>query len=89
VGLRGPGSRGRDFRSILKKTFFCISPSDVWRAVIQREGFDWKQYLDKGGSFAHQLSINEYPTNFLLDEKGVIVKRNIMPAELEKMLDGL
>jgi thiol-disulfide isomerase/thioredoxin len=60
-----------------------------WRAVIQREGFDWKQYLDKGGPFAHQLSIFNYPTNFLLDEKGVIVKRDIMPAELEKMLDGL
>jgi thiol-disulfide isomerase/thioredoxin len=60
-----------------------------WRAVIQREGFDWKQYLDKGGSFAHQLSIIGYPTNFLLDEKGVIVKRDIMPAELEKMLEGL
>jgi thiol-disulfide isomerase/thioredoxin len=60
-----------------------------WRAVIQREGFDWKQYLDKGGSFAHQLSISSYPTNFLLDEKGVIIKRDIMPAELEKMLDGL
>jgi len=60
-----------------------------WRAVIQREGFDWKQYLDKGGSFAHQLSIASYPTNFLLDEKGMIVKRDILPAELEKMLDGL
>jgi len=60
-----------------------------WHAVIQREGFDWKQYLDKGGPFAHQLSIFNYPTNFLLDEKGVIVKRNIMPAELEKILDGL
>ena len=60
-----------------------------WRAVIQREGFDWKQYLDKGGPFAHQLSILSYPTNFLLDEKGVIVKRDIMPADLEKMLDGL
>jgi thiol-disulfide isomerase/thioredoxin len=59
-----------------------------WRAVIQREGFDWKQYLDKGGLFAHQLSINEYPTNFLLDEKGVIIKRNIMPAELKQLLDG-
>jgi thiol-disulfide isomerase/thioredoxin len=60
-----------------------------WRAVIQREEFNWKQYLDKGGPFAHQLSINSYPTNFLLDEKGVIVKRDIMPEELEKMLDRL
>jgi thiol-disulfide isomerase/thioredoxin len=60
-----------------------------WRAVIQREGYDWKQYLDKGGSFARQLSINSYPTNFLLNEKGVIVKRDISPAELEKMLEGL
>jgi thiol-disulfide isomerase/thioredoxin len=60
-----------------------------WRAVIQREGFDWKQYLDKGGSFAQQLSINSYPTNFLLDGKGLIVRRDILPAELEKMLEGL
>lgn len=59
-----------------------------WRAVIQREGFDWKQYLDKGGVFAHQLSITGYPTNFLLDEHGVIIRRDILPEELKKLLDS-
>jgi peroxiredoxin len=59
-----------------------------WRAVIREEGFVWNQYLDEGGVVARRLSIDKYPTNFLLDERGVIIGRDITPEELKKLLDS-
>jgi thiol-disulfide isomerase/thioredoxin len=57
-----------------------------WRAVILAHGLKWPQFLDADGLFARQLSISMWPSNFLLDEKGLVVMRNIDPEQLEKFL---
>ena len=60
-----------------------------WKKTIVSQKLAYPQFLDRGGRNATQLCIDYFPTNFLLDEKGVIVKRNIQPDELEKILQGL
>lgn len=53
--------------------------SDVpaWKDVIVKYQLPWEQYLDLNGKNAIRLSIDGYPTNFLLDSEGRIVHRNI------------
>ena len=59
-----------------------------WKTAIRQEGLDWTQYLDLGGVVAFRFSINGFPTNFLLDNKGVIIQKNVTPEELDKILSS-
>lgn len=55
----------------------------IWQQTIQEKGLVWPQYLDLSGKLTvGQLSINYFPSNFLLDEKGRIICKNISPADL-------
>ena len=59
----------------------------VWKRTTKERGLLWPQYVDLAGKLTtNKLSINYFPSNFLLDEKGTIVKKNISPAELNKFL---
>lgn len=59
----------------------------AWKNVIKQYQLPWKQYLDLNGFEAEKLNIDAFPTNFLLNEKGVIIKKNIEPDELKKLLE--
>jgi thiol-disulfide isomerase/thioredoxin len=59
----------------------------AWKNVIKKYRLPWKQYLDLDGVKADQLNIDAFPTNFLLNEKGEIIKKNIEPGELKKLLE--
>ena len=43
--------------------------------------------LDENGNISKKYSINKFPTNFLLDSEGKIIKRDIPQEELEKFLE--
>jgi len=58
----------------------------IWQQRIREYGLTWTQYLDENAIGANRLSINAFPTTFLLDSKGILIKKNISPAELEKLL---
>lgn len=59
----------------------------AWKNVINEKSLTWNQYLDLAGKLTvSDLSIRLFPSNFLLDEKGVIIRKNISPAELTKFL---
>lgn len=60
-----------------------------WKNVIAKYSLPWKEYLDLNGKEANYLSINEFPTNFLLDKTGKIIATNIEPSELELLLKKL
>lgn len=47
----------------------------------------WPQYWDKGGVESSRLSINKFPTNFLLDRQGNIIQKDLKPAELAHFLE--
>ncbi len=55
--------------------------------VIKKDKLVWKQYWDINGRETNQLSINVFPTNFLIDSKGVIIAKNISMEELEVSLN--
>jgi thiol-disulfide isomerase/thioredoxin len=57
-----------------------------WKGVIQSHQLRWPQFLDADGSVARLLSISVWPSNFLLDEKGTILLRNVDPQQLEQFL---
>jgi thiol-disulfide isomerase/thioredoxin len=61
----------------------------AWKAAIKEYKLPWIQCLDIGGKMAGQLSIVAYPTNFLVDGNGVIVKRDINMEELKEFLGSL
>ncbi len=59
-----------------------------WRNVIKKHNLLWNQFLDLNGKVANKLVINKYPTNFLLNEKGEIIARDIESFELKIFLES-
>lgn len=59
-----------------------------WKKAIKDENLLWPQYWDKNGFFINELSINIYPSNFLIDTQGKIIARNLVPSQLETFLIG-
>ncbi len=53
-----------------------------WKKIISQYQLPWLQYLDEGGIITKGLSIISWPSNFLLDENGTIIKKNISPQTL-------
>ena len=60
---------------------------DKWRSAINSYGLIWPQYLDLNQTESRKLSILSYPSNFLLDEKGIIIAKNISLYDLSKILE--
>lgn len=58
-----------------------------WKKVIKDNELNWPQFLDENGVRTKYYEINKFPTTFLLDSKGKILKKNISPEELEKFLE--
>lgn len=59
-----------------------------WRKVIRDERLNWINYWDKNGLLSEKLSINSFPTNFLLNAKGEIIAKNISTEKLQILLDS-
>jgi len=55
---------------------------------MEKNNIPWINYLDESGSEVSPLGINSFPTNYLLDGKGVILKKNISLIDLEMLLEG-
>ncbi|SMC85947.1 TlpA family protein disulfide reductase [Chryseobacterium sp. YR221] len=60
---------------------------DNWKRVIKEKELIWDHFLDENGMKAKQYNINKFPTNFLLDVSGRIIKKDITPEELEIYLN--
>lgn len=61
----------------------------LWKHTIVQEQVGWTQVLDTGGKTAHSLSVNRFPTNYLLDANGKVIQKDISATELEKLLKKL
>jgi thiol-disulfide isomerase/thioredoxin len=57
-----------------------------WQKTIQKYNLDWLQYLDRNEIITQKLNITSFPTNFLLDNDGKIIKKNISPDDLDIFL---
>ena len=59
---------------------------EKWKKTINLYSLTWEQYLDLDSKETRKLSILVYPSNFLLDEKGIIIDKNITLTDLSKIL---
>jgi thiol-disulfide isomerase/thioredoxin len=57
-----------------------------WKHIIRVQNLIWNQFLDENGYKTEKLSISIFPTNFLLNDKGIIIKKNINTDELTLFL---
>lgn len=57
-----------------------------WRNTVSKYSLPWPQLWDIDAKEATLLSINTFPSNFLLDCNGKIIAKNIEPFQLEKFL---
>lgn len=65
------------------------SKEDVvkWKRLIEEKGFNWAHYLDLGGLETHKMKIRTFPTTFLIDTDGNVIKKDIALEDLEKFLN--
>lgn len=64
-----------------------LSKEVDWKKVMVKYALPWTQLWDKDGQQAGKFNINMFPTNFLLDEKGNIVRRDLELFQLEEYLN--
>lgn len=62
--------------------------SDKISALFLEKKLNWSSLLDEKGLNATRLGINSYPTNFLLDQNGIIIRKNISQIELDLFLNS-
>lgn len=59
---------------------------EIWKKRIIEKEITWQNYLDENGVFSLSEKINTFPTNYLLDKNGYIIKKNIGLEELKIIL---
>lgn len=59
-----------------------------WQNRIVERNLVWPQYLDENGKMATNNKIISFPTTFLLDEHGNVIKKNLPLDMLEKLLES-
>ena len=57
-----------------------------WEDIIINDKLIWQQYWDINGKNTKSLSINAFPTNFLIDSTGEIIAKNISLEALKEFL---
>jgi len=58
-----------------------------WKDTIKKRNFNWVHYLDENGVETAKQNITAFPTTFLIDDKGEVLKYNINSEELEIFLN--
>lgn len=64
---------------------------EQWQAAIEKDGLSWPYHVSelKGwkGAVVQQFGIRSIPANFLLDEQGTILGRNLSPIQVRRLLE--
>lgn len=58
----------------------------IWKKTIIDNKLNWLHYLDPENKNSDLLNVSAYPTNFLLDDNGKIIERNIPLDKLNTFL---
>jgi len=57
-----------------------------WQQAVQKHKLPWPNQLDENGTLASAMGVNKFPTNFLLDENGIILEKDILVQDLGTLL---
>lgn len=60
---------------------------DLWKKRVSENQLKWKNYLDENAFESNKEKIRSFPTNFLVDANGVVIKKNISLLDLEEFLN--
>lgn len=58
-----------------------------WKKAIEKYNLIWTNLWDADGEMAKKYSIEVFPTNFLIDQSGKIIRKNISLTDLRNFLD--
>jgi thiol-disulfide isomerase/thioredoxin len=66
---------------------------DAWEKAIQQDGLVWENHVSDlqgwSNEAAAHYAVNGIPANFLINEKGIIVNKNLRGADLLNALEKL
>ena len=63
-----------------------------WLEAVKKDRLGWLQVREARGWYASvttDWAVNKIPATFLIDQEGNVVGRDLMEAEIEKMIDQL
>lgn len=60
---------------------------EKWGETIKSHQLPWINFLDENGILSSEEKITSFPTTFLLNKKGIIIKKNITVEELNAFLE--
>ncbi|MEB0263890.1 MULTISPECIES: TlpA disulfide reductase family protein [unclassified Mucilaginibacter] len=63
-----------------------IKDVPIWQRRVKEYELSWYQYIDENGHEANQLNVKSFPTTFLLDSTGTIIRKNMSMKELDIFL---
>src|SRR5690606_18084939 len=63
-----------------------------WQKAVTKDKITWPQVIDPGGwraKTAEKWNLMAIPTNYLIDQNGIVVGIDLLPADLDKALTQL
>jgi thiol-disulfide isomerase/thioredoxin len=88
--------KDKDFKKGKGFAIFSVSLDqnrESWESVIKSDQLDWPYHVSdlKGwySKFATVYRVNSIPANFLIDENGIIIAKNLRGPMIEKTLSDL
>jgi len=87
--------KGASFKSAKGFEVYGVSldkSQDAWVGAIKQDGLNWTNVSDLGGwnsAGAATYGVRSIPGNFLLDENGVVIAKNLRGANLHAELQKL
>ncbi len=91
----------RDFVKLYKKhkdngfEILGVSLDDEekhWRKAVTKDNITWLQVIDRGGwqaKTAEKWKLMAIPTNYLINQHGIVVGIDLLPGEIDKALSLL
>jgi thiol-disulfide isomerase/thioredoxin len=77
-------------------TVFSVSLDtklDAWRKAIEKDGLIWEYHVSDlqgwNSEAGARYAVTSIPVNFLINENGIIIARNLRGEELKKLLEKL
>lgn len=88
--------RNQRFKNNMEFVVFSVSLDEnaaKWKAAIEKDNLNWPWHVSdlKGwdSQAAEAYGVESIPSNFLLDENGVVIAKNLKGARLEEKLNSL
>ena len=67
--------------------------AEAWKKAIEKDGLVWESHVSDlkgwGNEAAAKYGVSGIPTNFLINEKGIVINKNLRGEALLQALEKL